>query len=73
MKSDSPITLSLEVNQEIHQSLLEFLDSHPNWDQNRIVNTSLSLFLIQNSDCLSSKNYQACSRAYLHSVCSFPE
>ncbi len=73
MDLHSTVTLSVELKEVIQNSMREFLDSHPGWDQNRVINAGVALFLIQNLPNLSSGNYQACSQAYLQSVCSFPD
>ena len=45
-------TLSIltEIPEELHQSLKSYLESHPDWDQDRVFAAALSLFLLQNSD-----------------------
>lgn len=45
-------TLSIltEIPEELHQSLQSYLESHPDWDQDRVFAAALSLFLLQNSD-----------------------
>lgn len=45
-------TLSIltEISQELHQSLKSYLESHPDWDQDRVFAAALSLFLLQNSE-----------------------
>lgn len=45
-------TLSIltEIPQELHQSLKSYLESHPDWDQDRVFAAALSLFLLQNSE-----------------------
>ena len=70
MSSKSTITLNIEVDNALYSGINEFLAVNPDWNRDRLINTSLSLFLIQNADSVSSKTYQACSKTYLHSVCS---
>ena len=70
MSSKSTINLNIEVDNALYSGIEEFLTVNPDWDRDRLINTSLSLFLIQNADSVSSKTYQACSKTYLHSVCS---
>ncbi len=72
MKPEPNITLSVEIESQIHSGIQEFLEDNSDWDQNRVINTSVSLFLIQNPQFISPKSYQACSQAYLHAICSYP-
>ncbi len=72
MKSRSNISLNIEIDSEIHSGIQEFLEHNDTWDQNRLFRTSVSLFLIQNPQFISSQSYQVCSQAYLHSICSYP-
>lgn len=71
MSSKSTINLNIEVDNALYSGIEEFLAVNPDWDRDRLIHTSLSLFLIQNADSVSSKTYQACSKTYLHSVCSY--
>ena len=71
MNQESCISLEAEINGELHQSLLKYLDNHPYWDMNRVMNASLSLFMMQNwshDRGLETKDYETCSRVYLDSI-----
>ncbi len=39
------ISLLAEIPSELHRSLRDYLDTHPDWDQDRVFTTALSLFL----------------------------
>ena len=68
---DTPISILTEIPEELHQSLKNYLDTHPNWDQDRVFAVALSLFLLQNTDKISTRsdrNYQACARVYLETI-----
>ncbi|MGF1490559.1 MAG: DUF2811 domain-containing protein [Prochloraceae cyanobacterium] len=68
---DRPISILTEIPEELHQSLKNYLDTHPNWDQDRVFVAALSLFLMQNTDEVSTRsdrNYQACARVYLETI-----
>ena len=68
---DTPISILTEIPEELHQSLKNYLDTHPNWDQDRVFAAALSLFLLQNTDEISTRsdrNYQACARVYLETI-----
>jgi hypothetical protein len=65
------ISIFAEIPEELHQSLKSYLESHPNWDQDRVFTAALSLFLLQNSgeqDSETSQNYRACARVYLETL-----
>ena len=71
MSQENCISLEAEINSELHQSLLKYLDNHPYWDVNRVLNASLSLFMLQNwseDKSLTTKDYDVCSRVYLDSI-----
>ena len=42
------ISVEVEIDSEIYKSLSRYLDRHPYWDLNRVFDTSLSLFMMQN-------------------------
>jgi hypothetical protein len=44
----SKVSLLVEVPEELHESLQQFLDTHPQWNQDRAMSAALSLFLLQN-------------------------
>ncbi|MGL5196796.1 MAG: DUF2811 domain-containing protein, partial [Chroococcales cyanobacterium] len=44
------VSILAEIPEELHQSLKGYLDSHPDWDQDRVFAAALSLFLLQNGD-----------------------
>jgi hypothetical protein len=47
-----------EIPEALHKSLEGFLDSHSDWDQDRLFAAALSLFLMQNSaDSLAARTY----------------
>ena len=72
MTSRSTVSLNIELDSEIHSGIKEFLEHNATWDQNRVFQTSVSLFLIQNPQFISPKSNRVCSQAYLHSICSYP-
>ncbi len=67
----SAVSILAEIPEEIHQSLKSYLESHPNWDQDRVFAAALSLFLLQNNSSEapdSSQNYRACAKVYLETL-----
>ncbi len=39
-----------EIPEALHESLKIYLETHPDWDQNRVMTAALSLFLLQNGE-----------------------
>ena len=71
MNQEYCISLEAEINSELHQSLARYLDCHPYWDLNRVLNASLSLFMMQNwsqENGLTKKDYDTCASVYLNSI-----
>jgi hypothetical protein len=40
------VSLLAEIPSELHRSLRDYLDTHPDWDQDRVFTSALSLFLL---------------------------
>ena len=69
------ISILAEIPEELHESLKGYLDTHPNWDQDRVFAAALSLFLLQNGNGKTtevSQNYRACARIYLETLFQHP-
>lgn len=65
------VSILTEIPEELHQSLKNYLETHPNWDQDRVFAAALSLFLLQNNNEQAgevSQNYRACARVYLETL-----
>ncbi len=45
------VSILAEIPEELHETLKSYLESHPDWDQDRVFSAALSLFLMQNGDC----------------------
>jgi Protein of unknown function (DUF2811) len=68
---NSNVSILAEIPEELHLSLKSYLETHPNWDQDRVFAAALSLFLLQNNhgqNTESSQNYRACARVYLETL-----
>jgi hypothetical protein len=68
---NTQISILAEIPEELHESLKDYLEAHPNWDQDRVFAAALSLFLLQNSDRkteTSAQNYRSCARVYLETL-----
>ncbi|MEM6436291.1 MAG: DUF2811 domain-containing protein [Cyanobacteria bacterium P01_D01_bin.115] len=53
------ISILSEIPEELHNSLADFLEGHPTWDQDRVFSAAVSLFLLQNGrkDSVTSRIY----------------
>ncbi|NES82218.1 MAG: DUF2811 domain-containing protein [Moorea sp. SIO2B7] len=72
---NTPVSILAEIPEELHQSLKNYLETHPTWDQDRVFAAALSLFLLQNGGgkiTQDSQNYRACSRVYLETLFQQP-
>ncbi|MDC0832880.1 hypothetical protein CKA32_005897 [Geitlerinema sp. FC II] len=68
---NTSVSILAEIPEDLHQSLKSYLDSHPDWDQDRVFSAALSLFLLQNGDSStpeSSQNYRRAARVYLETL-----
>ena len=55
---NSTVPLFTEIPETLQESMNNYLESHPDWDQNRVLTAALSLFLLQNMSghCLHLTN-----------------
>jgi hypothetical protein len=67
LSMDTPISLFVEIPETLHQSLATFLDSRPDWDQDRVFSAAISLFLLQNR-MPDQGTDRASARIYLDSL-----
>ena len=68
---NTTISILAEIPEELHESLQNYLETHPSWDQDRVFAAALSLFLLQNDHGKTSNggdNYRACARVYLETL-----
>ncbi|MGA7937461.1 MAG: DUF2811 domain-containing protein [Kovacikia sp.] len=57
------VSILAEIPEELHIAITCYLESHPDWDQDRLFAAALSLFLLQNGDC-----DRRAARVYLDSL-----
>lgn len=68
---NTSVSIFAEIPEELHESLTNYLETHPNWDLDRVFAAALSLFLLQNQSSdtpQSTQNYRACARVYLETL-----
>ncbi len=63
----TPISLLVELPETLHGSLVGFLDTRPDWDQDRVFSAAISLFLLQNRSPEQGNDRQT-ARIYLDSI-----
>ena len=66
------ITFSVEIDEDIYNSIQDFLVVHRESDFNRTIEAGMSLFLLQNYQNfrqLDGKGYRSCTRSYARYVC----
>lgn len=57
------ISILADIPEELHDALKGYLDTHPDWDQDRVFSAALSLFLMQ-----YGKTDRRTTRVYLDSL-----
>lgn len=65
------VSILAEIPEELHETLKRYLESHPDWDQDRVFAAALSLFLLQNrgsGDRLASPSYRSTAKVYLNAL-----
>ncbi|CAN1210859.1 DUF2811 domain-containing protein [Tumidithrix helvetica PCC 7403] len=68
---NTTVSILAEIPEELHATLTNYLESHPEWDQDRVFAAALSLFLLQNGNCDtagSSSSYRSAAKVYLNAL-----
>jgi hypothetical protein len=68
---NATVSILAEIPEELHESLLGFLETHPDWDHDRVFCAALSLFLLQNGNSSTpdaSRSYRRAARVYLDTL-----
>jgi hypothetical protein len=68
---NSTVSILAEIPEELHETLRNYLETHPDWDQDRVFAAALSLFLLQNGSCNSantSRSYRSAAKVYLNTL-----
>ena len=47
---NTTVPILTEIPTILQESINNYLESHPDWDQNRVLTAALSLFLLQNGE-----------------------
>ncbi len=68
---NATVSILAEIPEELHDTLKSYLETHPDWDQDRVFAAALSLFLLQNGGCdtaVSSRSYRSAAKVYLSTL-----
>lgn len=68
---NSTVSILADIPEELHFSLKNYLETHPNWDHDRLFAAALSLFLLQNSGdrtIEADQSHRACAKVYLEAL-----
>lgn len=57
------ISTNIEIPESLHMSVTQYIETHPEWSQERVMQAALSLFLLQNGT-----NQPQVSEVYLDSL-----
>lgn len=60
---NATVSILTEIPEELHESLKSYLETHLDWDQDRVFTAALSLFLLQNGN-----GDRRAARVYLESL-----
>ena len=47
---NATVSILTEIPEQLHESLKSYLETHSDWDQDRVFAAALSLFLIENGN-----------------------
>ncbi len=64
------VSILAEIPEELHDSLRGFIETHPDWDQDRVYAAALSLFLLQNGQARGDRTP---SRIYLDTLFNYAQ
>ena len=68
------VSILAEIPEDLHESVKTYLDSHPDWDQDRVFSAALSLFLLQNGNGQTPEaeySYRRAARIYLDALFNY--
>ncbi|WP_413174849.1 DUF2811 domain-containing protein [Anabaena azotica] len=60
---NTKVSIFTEIPETLHESLKNYLETHPDWDQTRVLTAAVSLFLLQNGD-----SDRSAARIYLETL-----
>ncbi len=70
------VSILAEIPEDLHASIQTYLETHPDWDQERVFSAALSLFLLQNGNGQTPEaqsSYRRAARVYLDALFNLSE
>ncbi|MBD2314875.1 DUF2811 domain-containing protein [Desertifilum sp. FACHB-1129] len=68
------VSILAEIPEDLHESIKNYLENHPDWDQDRVFSAALSLFLLQNGSSQTPEtqtSYRRAARVYLDALFNY--
>ncbi|MEO1523528.1 MAG: DUF2811 domain-containing protein [Cyanobacteria bacterium J06633_2] len=68
---NTTVSILAEIPEDLHESLSHYLETHSDWDQDRVFSAALSLFLLQNGTSTTldaTRSYRRTARVYLDAL-----
>ncbi len=68
---NATVSILAEIPEALHESLSLYLETHPDWDLDRVFTAALSLFLLQNGEGNTkeaSLSYRRAAQVYLETL-----
>jgi Protein of unknown function (DUF2811) len=71
MTQSTSVSILCEIPEELHEALRVYLETHPNWDQNRTFTAALSCYLLNNiatGDEVGNDAHHKVSQVYIDTL-----
>lgn len=68
---NATVSILTEIPEILHESLKNYLETHPDWDEKRVLTAALSLFILQNStsdEPAGRDHHRRTARVYLETL-----
>jgi Protein of unknown function (DUF2811) len=67
---NTSVSIMAEIPEILHQSLQQYLETHPSWDQDGVFTAALSFFLLncQSSEGNTFDPQNGCAKVYLETL-----
>ncbi|MBE9209444.1 DUF2811 domain-containing protein [Nostoc sp. LEGE 06077] len=68
---NTTVSILTQIPETLHECLKDYLQQHPDWDENRVLTAAVSLFLLQNADsdaCGNSFGQRRVAQVYLEAL-----
>jgi len=67
---NTSVSILAEIPEILHQSLQQYLETHPGWDQDGVFTAAISFFLLncQSSERMNFEEQNSCAKVYLETL-----